>query len=317
MKLAIFDAYRLGVVSADEQSVVDVTSALPSGYDPDPLGAGWWVRLCRDWPALRERVDAAARSGEQRSLASVRLLPPVLNPSKIVAAASNYSAHKVEMHAVSARTGMQNPGEGHLPTWLGEFDIFLKAPSSISGPVDAFRLPRQMVDAHKEVHHESELVVVIGRGGKDIAEADALRHVFGYTIGLDMTLREQGDRSRRKSYDTFTPLGPWVVTADEVRGPPRPAHPARGRRHPAPERQLWRHGDEDPADHRLRVRHHAARARRRHHDRGAARGGAGAGRRRDGRLHHPHRPHVHPGRGRLSGQYLRARPLIMYQRTYS
>lgn len=70
-------------------------------------------------------------------------------------------------------------------------------------------------------HHESELAVVIGREGRDIAEEDALEHVFGYTIGLDISLREPTDRSYRKSFDTFTPIGPWVTTADEIPDPGR------------------------------------------------------------------------------------------------
>ncbi|MBX5490822.1 MAG: fumarylacetoacetate hydrolase family protein [Chloroflexi bacterium] len=212
MKLALFDDYRLGVVTPDETALVDVTDALPWPHDPDPQGAGWWVRLCRDFAALRERLAAAAR-GTPRSLASVRLRAPVLNPSKIVAAASNYHAHVEEMHAVLERTA------GGVEPWLMEFDVFLKAPSSIIGPEEAVVLPAAPLAAGKEIHHESELAVVIGRGGRHIPEHEALAHVLGYTIGLDMTVRGTGDRSRRKSYDTFTPLGPWLVTADEIADP--------------------------------------------------------------------------------------------------
>ena len=81
------------------------------------------------------------------------------------------------------------------------------------------RLPARPLAEGREIHHESELAVIIGRGGTHIAEADAADHVLGYTIGLDMTVRGDGDRSRRKSYDTFTPIGPWIVTADEVADP--------------------------------------------------------------------------------------------------
>jgi 2-keto-4-pentenoate hydratase/2-oxohepta-3-ene-1,7-dioic acid hydratase in catechol pathway len=99
------------------------------------------------------------------------------------------------------------------------FDVFLKAPSSIVGPGEPVVLPAEPVATGKEIHHEGELTFVIGRGGAQIAESDALDHVLGYTIGLDMTVRGEGDRSRRKSYDTFTPIGPWLVTADEVGDP--------------------------------------------------------------------------------------------------
>jgi 2-keto-4-pentenoate hydratase/2-oxohepta-3-ene-1,7-dioic acid hydratase in catechol pathway len=99
------------------------------------------------------------------------------------------------------------------------FDVFLKAPSSLSGPADEIVPPAEVVAAGQEVHHESELVVVVGAGGRDIPEESALHHVAGYTIGLDITVRGEGDRSRRKSYDTFSPVGPWVTTADEAGDP--------------------------------------------------------------------------------------------------
>jgi 2-keto-4-pentenoate hydratase/2-oxohepta-3-ene-1,7-dioic acid hydratase in catechol pathway len=223
MKLAIFDDHRLGVVTAD--GVADVTAALPWPHDPDPLTAGWWRRLCRDLPAVRGELARAAKDGPGVPLDAVRLRAPALNPSKIVAAASNYADHVEEMHGVQQRT------LGRVESWMMNFDIFLKAPSAISGPADDIVLPsatalsrptdpgRPPRAAGQEIHHESELVVVIGTGGKDIAEPAALDHVAGYTLGLDMTVRGEGDRSRRKSYDTFSPLGPYLVTADEVGDP--------------------------------------------------------------------------------------------------
>jgi 2-keto-4-pentenoate hydratase/2-oxohepta-3-ene-1,7-dioic acid hydratase in catechol pathway len=72
------------------------------------------------------------------------------------------------------------------------------------------------VAAGHEVHHESELVVVIGSGGKDIPVEKAMDAVLGFTAGLDITVRSAADRSRRKSYDGFSPLGPYIVTADEI-----------------------------------------------------------------------------------------------------
>jgi 2-keto-4-pentenoate hydratase/2-oxohepta-3-ene-1,7-dioic acid hydratase in catechol pathway len=211
MKLAIFDELRLGAVDGD--AVVDVTDALPWPHDPDVLTAGWWRRLCRDFAEIRPELEKAANAGPHRPLDSVRLNAPALNPSKIVACASNYSAHVEEMHDVQRRT------LGRVESWMMNFDVFLKAPSSISGPTDDIVLPAEIVAAGEEIHHESELVVVIGTGGKDIDEDAALGHVFGYTLGLDITVRSAADRSRRKSYDTFSPLGPWVTTADEVGDP--------------------------------------------------------------------------------------------------
>jgi 2-keto-4-pentenoate hydratase/2-oxohepta-3-ene-1,7-dioic acid hydratase in catechol pathway len=211
MKFCVFNDYRLGV--AVEGGVVDVSSALPWGVDPDPDVAGWWRRLCRDYDQVAESIAAAADTGEVLPFTDVRFRPAAVNPSKIVAAASNYADHVSEMHNVQQRT------LGRVEDWMMNFDVFLKAPSSISATGEPIVLPHEELTAGHEIHHESELVIVIGRGGKDIPAESALQHVFGYTIGLDITVRSAADRSRRKSYDTFSPLGPYVVTADETGSP--------------------------------------------------------------------------------------------------
>lgn len=201
MKLALYNDYRLGIILGDE--VADVTAALPahdSGY-----AANFWLRMCREFPALRPRIEEAAGTAPRLPLETVRLRAPVLNPSKVIAAASNYREHVAEM---AGRPGVHD--------WLLAFDVFLKAPSSIIGPGDTLHLPQV---GGREIHHESELALVIGKEGKDIAESRALEHVLGYTILIDVTLRGEGDRSRRKSYDGFTPVGPWLVTGDEIGDP--------------------------------------------------------------------------------------------------
>jgi 2-keto-4-pentenoate hydratase/2-oxohepta-3-ene-1,7-dioic acid hydratase in catechol pathway len=214
MKLAIFDDYRLGVVLPDEQYIVDVTDAVPGRTDSDPFGAGWWVRLCRDLPIVRPELEAAAEAGEPVLLSDVRLRAPALNPSKVMACAINYAAHAAEMRdVILQRVGVQ-PTES-----TGDFDVFLKSTSSLIGPGDSVVLPQGPMAEHKEIHHESELVIVIGEGGYCIPESDAYDHILGYCIGLDITVRGHGDRSRRKSYDTFSPVGPWITTADEVGDP--------------------------------------------------------------------------------------------------
>ncbi|MGP4111720.1 fumarylacetoacetate hydrolase family protein [Streptomyces sp. 4N509B] len=215
MKLALFDDHRLGVVdgTGERARVVDVTEALGWPHDPDPLTSGWWRRLCRDFPEARSRLAAAAAAGEGRPLAEVRLRAPAVNPSKIVACACNYADHVAEMHGVQERT------LGGVESWMMNFDVFLKSPSSLSGPADDIVLPEEIVAAGQEIHHESELVIVVGRGGRDIPREQALDHVLGYTLGLDITVRSAADRSRRKSYDTFSPLGPVLVTADEIGDP--------------------------------------------------------------------------------------------------
>jgi 2-keto-4-pentenoate hydratase/2-oxohepta-3-ene-1,7-dioic acid hydratase in catechol pathway len=214
VKLALFDGWRVGVVDVDAQTVCDVTSMVPGAGDPDPLGAGWWVRLCRDFNALRPALEKASRERPGRALPEVQLRAPVLNPGKLIATASNYGNHVAEM-----RDEVLDRVAGHVDPWLLDFDVFLKATSSIVGPGDPVELPARPIAEGREIHHESELAVVIGRGGRHLDKAEARQHVLGYTIGLDMTVRGDGDRSRRKSYDTFTPMGPWIVTADEVSDP--------------------------------------------------------------------------------------------------
>lgn len=213
MRLAVLDGLRLAVVLGDEAA--DVTGALPWPHDSDPLTAGWWRRLCRDLDYVRPALAKAAEDPSSPRIplgdARQRLLAPVVNPSKVVAAASNYAGHVAEMHDVQRRT------LGRVEAWMMRFDVFLKAPSSICGPRDEIELPPAQADA--EIHHEAELVAIVGKGGRDIPASRALDSIAGYTIGLDVTVRGEGDRSRRKSYDTFSPLGPWLVTADEAGDP--------------------------------------------------------------------------------------------------
>ncbi|MGV9915259.1 fumarylacetoacetate hydrolase family protein [Streptomyces tendae] len=219
MKLALFDSAagpaRLGVVIQDPDgpegggSVADVTDTLPWTHDSDPLTAGWWRALCRDFAAVRGALEAAAAAAVPLPLAEVTLRAPVLGPTKIVAAACNYREHVAEMHGVQERT------LGGVQEWMMDFDVFLKAPSSVVGPGARVVVPDEVARSY-EVHHESELVIVIGTGGKDIPVTSAMDHVLGFTAGLDITVRSPADRSRRKSYDSFSPLGPWIVTTDEA-----------------------------------------------------------------------------------------------------
>jgi 2-keto-4-pentenoate hydratase/2-oxohepta-3-ene-1,7-dioic acid hydratase in catechol pathway len=208
VRLALFDDYRLGVVSDDETTVVDVTTAI-TDHDSDPLTAGWWRRMCRDWKQIAPVITELAATGQTRDLREVTLRAPAMNPSKVIAAASNYAAHVEEMHGVQERT------LGAVEEWMMNFDVFLKAPSSISDPGQPIVLPPSIVAAGHEIHHESELVIVIGTGGFDISRESALDHVMGFTAGLDITVRSPADRSRRKSYNTFSPLGPWIRTTED------------------------------------------------------------------------------------------------------
>lgn len=206
MKIALFDHGRVGVVTDADTAIVDVTSAIP-GFDSG-YAQNHWLRLVADFEQLRPAIEEAAAAGPRLPLDQVELDAAVLHPSKIVCAAANYQAHLDEMAPILTE-GQKASG------WLLDFDVFLKAPSSIIGPGDDVVLP----DLPNEIHHESELALVIGKTARNVTAAEALDYVFGYTILIDVTVRGDGDRSRRKSYDTFTPVGPWIATADAVGDP--------------------------------------------------------------------------------------------------
>ena len=207
MRLCFFDDNRFGVV--DGTTVKDVTAVLdrlPAYRPPLPRFDPVIAALPELLPALR---DAAAAAGPGQPVSATRFLPPVANPGKVVAAPVNYRAHHEEAVADPATFSRAHVNR------IQESGLFLKATSSIVGTSAgiALRFPERRND------HEIELVAVIGRGGSQIAEADALRHVAGYTMGLDMTLRGVEERSFRKSVDSYTVLGPWLVTADEFGDP--------------------------------------------------------------------------------------------------
>jgi 2-keto-4-pentenoate hydratase/2-oxohepta-3-ene-1,7-dioic acid hydratase in catechol pathway len=133
----------------------------------------------------------------------------VANPGKIMAAPVNYTKHLDE---VLADKGIHH---GNLISEIHKAGIFLKATSSVVGPGEGLHL----VHLERRNDHEVELAVVIGKRGRNIAAAEALGFVAGYCIGLDMTIRGPEDRSWRKSPDSYTVLGPWLVTAEEISDP--------------------------------------------------------------------------------------------------
>jgi 2,4-didehydro-3-deoxy-L-rhamnonate hydrolase len=206
MRLCQFGQNRLGIVRGD--GVLDATSALealpPITY-PHPNHD----RLLAHLAELRPKIEAAARNASPQPLAAVELKSPVANPGKIIAAPVNYRKHLDEVRA--------DP-QIHFDNQIAEIQhvgLFLKAPSSLIGPGQ----PVLIRHSDRRTDHEIELVAVIGRMGRDISRQDALDHVAGYTIGLDMTIRGPEERSLRKSLDTFTVVGPWLVTSDEVGDP--------------------------------------------------------------------------------------------------
>ncbi|HZT06165.1 MAG TPA: fumarylacetoacetate hydrolase family protein [Chloroflexota bacterium] len=224
MRLALFDDYRLGVVEGDQ--LADVTDALDEHDTEWPFV--FVPRTIIHFDRVRPRIESKLASARRIPLAQVRLRPPTPAPSKIAAAASNYRAHNAEMQKYFAegRFGTTQSGPQHLRSGLSDVpgrppgergDVFLKSPSSIIGPGDTILLPD--TTPGREVHHEPELAAVIGRECYRVSPSQALDYVFGYTALLDITVRGEGDRSRRKSYRGFTPIGPWIVLKEEISDP--------------------------------------------------------------------------------------------------
>jgi 2,4-didehydro-3-deoxy-L-rhamnonate hydrolase len=206
LRLCRFDQHRIGVIRADQ--VHDVTDGIAgdlSARYPYPPGDALIANLGR----LRKNIERLADSAPAIALTKVRLLSPVANPSKIVGAPVNYQKHLEE----GDRDKEIRQGRPRLT--IGDAGLFLKASSSLVGPSEgvAVRFPDRRTD------HELELAAIIGVRAANISEAKALEHVAGYAIGLDMTVRGPEDRSFRKSVDTYSVLGPWMVTADEIPDP--------------------------------------------------------------------------------------------------
>ena len=207
MRLCRFGENRLGVVEGT--SVRDVTAALdvlPAYRYPLPTHDV----LVANLDAVRARVCQVFSDAPSLPLESVTLLSPVANPGKIVAAPVNYQAHLDEVN-VDPALHQNKPGALTIQTAA----LFLKATSSLAGAGEG------IVVRHRDrrVDHEVELVVVIGRTASRVSRQDALAYVAGYAAGLDVTVRGTEDRSFRKSPDTFSVVGPWMVTADEIADP--------------------------------------------------------------------------------------------------
>lgn len=196
MKLGVFDDNRLGALVGEE--TVDVTDLLVDHLG-GPSAAGPLHALIES-AAAQALLTEEALASAPRVAGPVRWRAPLPRPGKIPGAPANYRAHVAEM--------------GN-PNTISEWGMFLKASSSVIGPGEAIELPYTDV----RTDHEGELAVVIGRTCRNVSLEDALDVVFGYTCLLDITTRSTEDRSTRKSYDTFTPLGPLVVTSDEIEDP--------------------------------------------------------------------------------------------------
>lgn len=206
MRLCRFDDDRLGVVTGDEvRDVTPVVERLPARRWPLPKGDP----LIEALDDLRPAIEAEAKRAPVRSLAQVKLLSPVANPSKIVAAPVNYRRHLEEARADAQIHFQKQVAE------IQQIGLFLKATSALVGPSEGVAL--RYLDRRND--HEVELALVIGKRADRVRAADWARYVAGYAIGLDMTIRGPEERSLRKSVDSYCVVGPWLVTSDEIADP--------------------------------------------------------------------------------------------------
>ncbi len=208
MRLACWNwggGHHAGVVSADGSEVTPLVVA-----DASSGVLGLIQSLVRG-EAL------AAASGARLPLAAVTLNAPLPKPLRgLWCVGRNYRAHAQELATTVFRDVLpkQDKQDDGWPI------VFTKVAECVIGPFDTVRLPGATIS--NQIDYESELAVIIGSGGRDISRSRAMDHVFGYTIVNDVTARDVQVRHLQwdlgKSFDTFCPMGPWIVTADELDG---------------------------------------------------------------------------------------------------
>ncbi len=197
MKLAFFDDYKLGVIRGE--TVVDVSDAVSGINHTSPQDL--INQVIENFGDLRESLQRAADSGAGVSLDQVRLRPPLPKPGNVVAMAVNY----------------MEDGTRDAPAPINAFH---KSPNAVIGPGDTMVLP----DVPATIFEgEAEMALVIGKRASFVKQEDAFDHVFGYTNFIDGSARglPPGGNTfyQMKSRNTFAPLGPWIVTADEISNP--------------------------------------------------------------------------------------------------
>jgi 2-keto-4-pentenoate hydratase/2-oxohepta-3-ene-1,7-dioic acid hydratase in catechol pathway len=200
MRLANFEwdgRRRLGVV--EHHDIIDLSqSALPSDT----------IDLIVKWD--QDKVDHAVTQGIRRKLDEVRLLAPLVLRKDVIAVGRNYRDHAREF----SDSGFDASEKQMIPDHPV---IFSKATSSVVGPNDPIVLAN---DPTNTTDYEGEMAVVIGRPARNVSRDHALDHVFGWTIVNDVTARELQKKHVQwfvgKSPDTFCPMGPWIITIDEL-----------------------------------------------------------------------------------------------------
>ena len=201
MKFATF-AYKNSI----HVGIVDVAT---SRVRPLP-GIGDMVDLVTRYSEIKETLGSGVADVP---LADIKLLAPIPRPDRnIFCVGKNYGAHAREFANSGFEAGAVKGAE------IDEYPaVFSKGLNTVIGPHDNVDLHAHMTSS---VDYEVELTVVIGKGGRDIPKADAYNHVFGYTIANDVTARDRQKNHKQwflgKNLDTFCPMGPWIVTGDEL-----------------------------------------------------------------------------------------------------
>ena len=197
MKLLFFDDFKLGVLNGDQ--VVDVSQTVQDipHLGPQDILNGVITR----WAEYRPKLEAAAKAGKGVPLSRVRVRPPAPKPTTIVAMAVNY----------------MEDGTRSEPAPI---NAFLKSPSAVIGDGDTMILP----DVPATIFEgEAEIALIMGKRASNVPAADAMSYIFGYTNFIDGSARglpPSGNTFyQMKSRDTFCPIGPVIVTADEIKDP--------------------------------------------------------------------------------------------------
>lgn len=193
---------QVGLVSADGSAITPL--AIP--HQEAKRGALAIIESLARGEKMPEPASAAL------PVSSVQLDAPIPVPRRnVFCVGRNYHAHAKELQTSVFKDNDANPESWPI--------VFTKVPESVTGPFDDVRIPREVSD---QIDYEAELCIVIGKGGRNISRAEALSHVFGYTVVNDVTARDVQIRHQQwdlgKSFDTFCPMGPWIVTSDELDG---------------------------------------------------------------------------------------------------
>ena len=186
-----------GIVT--QRGVVDIQSLIRPGHDPQQT----MINLIDDYDSLKDALAIAAENSEAIDLDSIHLGPPLPRPGKMLNCIGNYWENR------------ERPP--------GDLNMFLKNPDSVIGPGDTIHLPA--FEEPTSFMHEAELALIMKGPSKDVPAAEWRDAVFGYTAAIDVTARGEGRFTWKKlswlgkSFDTFAPLGPCIVTVDEIADP--------------------------------------------------------------------------------------------------